>query len=310
MESIEVIRNADIIAAEINGIKEQTRSIVIYNSIEIGRKLCEAKEIVDHGEWSKWLEEKVSYSKSTANNLMKIFKEYGSEQMSLVGSNIKDEIYNKLNYSQAVELLGIPEEERKKFVEENNLEEMSTRKLKEEIKALKDKGRELEEELNKVTDSKNNLEEQYKTSEKEKQNLSDVILDLQEQIDKHNKEVNPVITSLENQLKEANNKINELEERPIEVNTELSEEDKAEKKKLKDEVSKLNKQLKEMKKEMDRGNVSVTKFGMYISDISDKFNGILNIIDTEEDEELKYKLISAANNAVDRLKATLDNIGA
>lgn len=305
MDEVTVKRSADLIAQEINGIKEQTRSIVIYNSIEIGRRLCEAKEIVEHGEWSKWLEEKVDYSKSTANNLMKIFKEYGAEQISLLGSNVKDEIYSKLNYSQAVELLGVPEEEREKFIKENNIEEMSTRKLKEEIKALKDKGKELENKLSEATDSKNNLEKQYKSAEEEKRNLNDVINGLQEQIEKHNKEVNPVIADLESKLKEANNKITELEERPIEVNTEPSEAEKAEKKGLKDEIQRLKKQIDKMNKEKDRGNTSVTKFGMCITDISEKFNAILNIIDDEIDKSLKDKLIKAANNAVDKLKETL-----
>lgn len=301
MGTVEVIRNADVIAAEINGIKEQTRSIVIYNSIEIGRRLCEAKELVEHGEWSKWLEEKVDYSKSTANNLMKIFKEYGSEQISLVGSNIKDEIYSKLNYSQAVELLGIPEEERRKFVKDNNIEEMSTRKLKEEIKALKDKGRELEEELNKVTDSKNNLEKQYKSSEEEKKNLSDVILNLQDQIEKHNQEVNPVVADLEERLKLANNKIVELQETPVEVNTELADE---EREKLEKQIKELEDKLEEAK-EKKKGTESVTKFGVCVNLISDQFNTMLDIIESEKDETVKEKLSIAANRAIDMMKNNL-----
>ena len=83
-----VNRTPEIIAAEINGIKEQTKKMVLYNSIEIGRKLTEAKLLMDHGEWGKWLENAVDYSKSTANNLMKIFQEYGAEQITLLDNNL------------------------------------------------------------------------------------------------------------------------------------------------------------------------------------------------------------------------------
>ena len=55
MSGLMVNRTPEIIAAEINGIKEQTRKMVLYNSIEIGRKLTEAKLLVEHGEWGHWL---------------------------------------------------------------------------------------------------------------------------------------------------------------------------------------------------------------------------------------------------------------
>ncbi|TGE36258.1 DUF3102 domain-containing protein [Desulfosporosinus fructosivorans] len=35
------------------------------------------------GEWGKWLEESVSYSQSTADRLMKVFREYGSKLLDL-----------------------------------------------------------------------------------------------------------------------------------------------------------------------------------------------------------------------------------
>ena len=139
-----VNRTADIIAVEINSIKEQTMKVVISNSIEIGRRLCEAKELVEHGQWGKWLEKKVDYSKTTANNLMKIFQEYGSQQLNLLGDNVKSKVYEKLTYSQAVELLGVPSEERETFIKENDVENMSTRELKKVIKELNDERKEKE----------------------------------------------------------------------------------------------------------------------------------------------------------------------
>jgi uncharacterized coiled-coil protein SlyX len=128
-------RTPELIAAEINNIKFQTQKMMLYNSIEIGRRLCEAKEMVDHGEWGEWLERSVEYSKSTANNLMRIFEEYGADQITLLlNNNIKSPIYERLTYSQAVALLGIPADQREDFVKDTEVENMSTRELQQVIK--------------------------------------------------------------------------------------------------------------------------------------------------------------------------------
>ena len=79
-----VMRDAGVIAREINFIKEQTKRQMLAASMEIGARLCEAKELVGHGEWEKWLCENVDYSQSTANNLMRIYREYSSQQINLL----------------------------------------------------------------------------------------------------------------------------------------------------------------------------------------------------------------------------------
>lgn len=131
---IKIVRTPELIAAEINNIKSQTRKIVLYNSVEIGRKLVEAKELINHGEWGAWLEKSVDYSQSTANNLMRIFNEYGSEQITLLEDNSKSQSLGNLSYTQALVLLGIPLEEREDFVKENDIDNMSTRELQKVIK--------------------------------------------------------------------------------------------------------------------------------------------------------------------------------
>lgn len=132
--NIEIIRTPQIIAAEISQLKEQTRKIVINNAIEIGRRLCEAKEMVDHGAWGNWLKVEVDYSQATAENLMKIYREYGSAQGQLWGASAKSQTFESLSYSQALALLAMPAEEREEFVETNNVSEMSTRELQQAIK--------------------------------------------------------------------------------------------------------------------------------------------------------------------------------
>jgi hypothetical protein len=132
--ALAIDRTPDLIAAEINSIKSQTRIMVLCNSIEIGRRLVEAKSLVEHGQWENWLEKSVEYSIRTAQNLMKIFEEYGSNQLTLFGNNAKTQALAHLSYTQAIALLGIPAEEREQFIKDNDVESMSTRELQQAIK--------------------------------------------------------------------------------------------------------------------------------------------------------------------------------
>lgn len=127
------VRDAEIIAAEISAIKEQTKRFVLSASIEIGQRLTEAKELVQHGEWTHWLREKCEFSQRTADNLMRIYREYGNAEIGDGGSN--SQTLANLTYSQAVALFAVPADERADFVEENNVDTMSSRQLKEAIQA-------------------------------------------------------------------------------------------------------------------------------------------------------------------------------
>lgn len=129
MSDIITVRDGDIIAAEINTIKEDTRRIMIANAIRIGGKLTEAKSMVPFGEWGKWLEEKVDYSQSTANNLMKLYQEYGTGEVNLFDNWTNSETFANLTYSQHMALLALPFSDRAEFAETHNVADMSTREL-------------------------------------------------------------------------------------------------------------------------------------------------------------------------------------
>lgn len=45
----------DRLVSEIRMITEQTKQVVLFNSIEIGRRLTEAKAMVKRGTWGTWL---------------------------------------------------------------------------------------------------------------------------------------------------------------------------------------------------------------------------------------------------------------
>lgn len=138
----EITRDAGIIAQEINQIKAEVRDTAIRGAIEIGKRLLEAKSLVPYGSWGKWLEDNVAYSERTAQDLMRIAKEYGRRETQALS-----EIQNK---EQAVLLLALGADERDRFVQEHDMASMSTRQLEEElaqIKAERDKAQLTIEEL-------------------------------------------------------------------------------------------------------------------------------------------------------------------
>lgn len=172
MSNIITARDPGIIAAEINIIKRQVQEAVIYGTIKIGEKLCEAKSLVSQGEWGKWLEENVEYSQSTAENMMKLYREYGGNQQSLFDTWTNSQTFGKLTYTQHLALLALPFSDRQNFAENNNVSDMSTRQLQEAVR------QELEEERCLHAETKGELEEMEAKLRDAEQN----VLDMQQQI--------------------------------------------------------------------------------------------------------------------------------
>lgn len=91
--------------------------------LTIGRCLIEAKEMLPHGEWLPWLNEKVAYSERTAQNFMAVARRYSNPQ------TLAD-----LGMAKALALLALPDSERDEFVQDHNVIDMSARQLKQALK--------------------------------------------------------------------------------------------------------------------------------------------------------------------------------
>ena len=68
----ETPRPLELITEEIVFYKRQAGASII----EIGRRLNEAKAQLSHGEWLPWLREKVDLSERSAQNFMRLAREY------------------------------------------------------------------------------------------------------------------------------------------------------------------------------------------------------------------------------------------
>ncbi len=282
MNDVTIIRTADVIAAEINSIKAQTRMFALCSSIEIGRRLIEAKDMLEHGQWGSWLKESVDYSQSTAENLMRIFKEYGAEQLPLFGDNAKSQALGNLGYTQAVALLGLPADQREAFAETNDVANMSTRELQEAIR----KQKEAEVKVAAAEKRATTAEAKATTAEIARANAEKALKDAQ---DKAKKEISRLTTQLE-EAKQAG----ASDEKLAEMTGELHE--------AQEKVRQLTEQLAqpvtvEATVKPDPAAVAVMKFGIQFDALVVNFRNLLaawgEIKDADPDAGEKYKGVVA-----------------
>lgn len=299
-------RTPGLIAAEINKIKEDTKRILIYNSIEIGRKLTEAKEMLPHGEWGKWLKTEVDYSKTTANNLMKIFQEYGSEQINLLGDNLKSQTFGNLNYSQATLLLGVPAEEREKFVEENNVEEMSARELKKAIEELKKS----EEEKEKALKAMEEAEQKAREESEARQALENAFnsgAEERRKLEEEKENLLGTINGLERKINELNSIDKEISVTTEEVDQEIEERMNDLKQKL-DEATKEKNKLEDKLKSAEEGPTnSEVVYKIVFETIVANYNKLLETLSEikKESEVAGVKYTNATKQFLEAMLASL-----
>lgn len=123
-------RTLEVIAGEIRTYSD----LLAESVIEIGRRLCEAKEMVPHGQFMDWVKKNTGYSKSSANRFMTIFKQITEEQGSLFGAEVKFPTLGKLSYTKVFAILSLPESEREDFVVEHDVEHLSVREVERLVK--------------------------------------------------------------------------------------------------------------------------------------------------------------------------------
>lgn len=300
MEQITINRTPEIIAAEINSIKNQTRTMILCNSIEIGKRLAEVKSLLPHGEWGKWLETNVDYSQSTATNLMRIFEEYGSGQFTLFGDHqAKSQALANLSYTQAVALLGVPEEEREQFVKEHDVENMSTRELQKVVKE-RDAAKKLNEEL---SDKLNAAADEIEAKKKLENQLKEVMDQLKEARSSGNTkkiaDLQKLLKAAQDDIQESNQKIKELseelKEKPIDIPAVVE--------KIPEDVAK---ELIDLRKSKQSG-LAAQKFTVYFGVLKNGFNDLLGALNEmkETNPEVYEKYKSAVSVMIAKMSDCL-----
>lgn len=208
MNDIQTQRTPDIIGAEIRGLTQQAKTMTLWFGIEIGRRLTEAKEMLEHGQWLAYLKEQTEFSQPSASRLMRLYDEYGAKQTSLFGAELNYSTLNNLSISNALRLLAVPEDEREEFAEKHDVEHMSARELDELIK------------------QRDEAEQRAAKAEEQVQQAADGAAKADEQYQKAKQELHLLREKLENaeaQKSAAEKELSELRERPVEVAVEVDE---------------------------------------------------------------------------------------
>lgn len=175
-------RNLEVVVAEINVIKAQTAEVINRSIFEIGKRLCEAKAMIGHGNWEAWLRDNVAYSETTARTLMRAYREMGNEQVDMLTGEAPADVFECLNLSQMVALFPLPVHERAAFVKEHDVADKSVREIEALVAEATEKGRQeaadalmqersradaLEGALEKANDARDNWEKIADTAKKQ-----------------------------------------------------------------------------------------------------------------------------------------------
>lgn len=314
-----------VIAIEIRSIDSQTREYVGRSVIEIGKRLTEAKSLVAHGEWGKWLESNVPYSHSTAINFMRIASEYTDSQA----------IAN-LSYTQAVSLLALPAETREAFVEENKVDEMSSRELQAAIKAKQEVERQLQEEKKRVEaeqalvtqeqQQREALYEKYQEEMNLRKSQEAQVLQLQQDVEaakssgdsKAAAKLKTDLRKAEKTASESQQRIAELEasieeqvkQRQAEIEQKAAESLQKREQELAEQAKKreeeTDKQLAAMEEQLRKNNnTAAIQVKVHFESLLGTFQQLIGALKTLENEELKKGMQERIGQLCDQMKAQL-----
>lgn len=313
MNDLVECRSSDVIAAEINGIKEQVKKTVrgtmLSGAMEIGRLLLEAKAVVQHGEWGQWLQENVDYSQTTANDMMRLYTEYRDKQITLDGGPTNEELFGMLEPSKALALLSLPEQERKEFVQEHPVEDMSVKKLKEEIAQIKaekeaaeaaasaaESAREAAEALaEKKTEKADAL---VKEAEKKRLEAEAKLKNAEARRDEAVKvAVSAEREKLEKDLKRTRENLDKAIEREKEkekqidlLKAELEKEEEAEEPQESAEVAELREKVERLERELRAADPAYAKFGALLEQYQAMFYDLVDIANGADDPGSRAKM--------------------
>lgn len=309
-------RTVEAVTLEIQTLQRQAQQLLLGYAIEIGRRLVEVKAMLPHGQWGTYIKEQVGYSQSTANNLMRIFEEYGTAQQSIFGPEANSQALGNLSYTKALRLLALPADEREAFVEEHNVEDMSTRELEAAIRERDDALRRAEEdraEREAAEQARAKIAEDMRLANERVAQLSRELEELrsrpvevavqhaeEEELEQARREAaadaRVRVEALEKELAAARKQQSDLLNQHQEMDQKLKEA-RQERRDAREELKQTREALERARKELRAsGNKEITQFGVYFEACQEDFSrmmGILHKLKAGGDDEGRAKLTAA-----------------
>lgn len=159
MKEIITVRDLAMVTSDIQGAQRRGAIQLVSSLIEIGGLLVEAKAMVEAKDWEAYIRDNFGYSTSSADNWMKLYREYGDDQVAFFNRLQDSQTFGRLDYTKLLALTNIPAEERVEFVEQNDVENMSTRQLQQAIKERDEARRALAESEDNLITAEADLED-------------------------------------------------------------------------------------------------------------------------------------------------------
>lgn len=238
-------RDLEIIEGEILFYKRQAGGAII----EIGKRLTEAKAQLRHGEWLPWLREKVSISERSAQDFMRVAREYSKS------AEIAD-----LGASKALALLALPASEREGFAAEKHVvdgveksvSEMTAKELKRAIEE-RDEARKTVEAMKARAEVAENARDKM---EKDMQSLKELSRRAKETAEKKTAD----LAAVEKELEELRNRPVDVAVQTVDASPEQIEKAKADgaeeaAKKHKEQLAAVEEKLNKAKKEAEQARL-------------------------------------------------------
>lgn len=282
-------RTLPVIISEIHIIEHNVAKTALEGAVEIGARLQEAKEKVGHGNFEQWCQENLNYSKRTAENFMKVAREYGGN----TGLISKTQALADFSITKALSLLKVPEEERETFIEEHDIEGMTTREMEEAIRAA-----------NEERDAANAEAEAAESALKAKAEVMDK---LSEELEKKQKKLDRVEAKLKKEQEGRQAQIDAaIEDQKAEIEKKAQENAGAVLLKAETERKDLQSENEALKRKLaNAGNESVVKFKVLVDQLQDIFDQAGQCILIEQDAERAHKMNAALRQVVDKMKEEL-----
>lgn len=299
-------RTLPVIISEIKIIEQHVSKTAMEGAIQIGQRLQEAKEQVGHGNFETWCQENLNYTRRTAENFMRISREYGGENGLLANAKIS----SHFSISNALSLLKVPEEDREKFVEEHPVEDMTNKDLEEEIRKLKEEKATLEEEVANVAKDRSEIHGQLAEAEAEVQRLKGMLAVKADEPKADPEELEKLQAKLEKAEQKAAKAKEELkkekEERQEAIDKEVEAQREEMAKQTKKSIAGLQDEIEKLKsREKKAGNETLLRFKILVDQLQEAFRQAGECILDEEDQEQADKMNAALKAVLKKMEEDL-----
>lgn len=128
METITTTANG--LPSLLDGLAKEAQyysTTAVSSMLQLGRVLCEAKQLVKRGEWQTWISENAGCSERTAQQFMQAYGRFGSNaKAAQIGER-----------SKLFRMLSLPEGTEDEFMESHDIASMTSREVEEAVRQVR-----------------------------------------------------------------------------------------------------------------------------------------------------------------------------